>query len=381
MNYRKPESRSCHILAMLALSIFFVIAISFLTPHIAHAGDVNNGKINLTQGDTKQLRVQIADAPKIDWTSSNTRVCAAINSSGLIQAIGPGTCTIFASVPGQRYFWTIKVNPLRLNKSSLVLLPRRQGADLNLTYKKANANATWSSSNPHIAAVNGKGTVVPVSPGVCTITATWNNISVPCSVQVLETNPSSLRQYCPPKSNRGRLVIVGSALMDYWATAQSDFGSTKIINNAISHTTLAEWRGWRKKLITDYKPKAVVICLGTEDLDANPAMSADDLANSMQDFIRAIHRTSKKAKVFFVSIPLYPTRQELWDTTRSYNSQMRAFCAKNKYLTYLNLSDALMAGAVPNHTMFNGVRRDLSAAGYQKVKKVVCTKKVKKAAK
>ena len=160
MNIRKLESGRLRILALLALSMLFVIAISWLAPQRTHAEDVNNGTIKLTQGETRQLRAAIADAPQINWASSNTNVCAAINSSGLIQAIGGGTCTVSASVAGKRFLWTVKVTPLKLNKTELVLLPRRQGFDLNLNYNSsvdAWGGGTWNvtDSNSSAYGING----------------------------------------------------------------------------------------------------------------------------------------------------------------------------------------------------------------------------------
>ena len=381
MNYRKLESGRFRILAVLAFSMLILIAMSCLMSRMAHADDVNNGTIKLTQGETKQLTAAIADAPQISWTSSNPAVCATVNTSGLIQAVGQGTCTISAAVQGKRIFWTVKVNPLKLNKTSVVLLPRRQGVDLNLNYKKADRGASWSSSHPSVASVNGKGSVVGLSPGTSEITATWNNVRVTCSVQVLETNPSTLRQLRSPKSNRRKVVIAGSTLLDYWAGAQAAFGSVSIVNNAVPRSTLAEWKGWRKKLITDYRPKAVIIGLGIEDIDMMPEPNVDQLAADVQALINTIHRTSRKAKIFFVSVPLYPGREAKWDAIRSYNAQMKAFCASNKsFATFMNLNAVLLKGGVPDRTLFHGVYRYLSDAGYNKIKRVIVTKKVKRAA-
>lgn len=380
MNTRKLESSRLHVLAMLALSVLVVIAVSWLAPQRAHADDVNNGTIKLIQGETKQLRAAIADAPQINWSSSNTNVCAAINNSGMIQAIGGGTCTVSASVAGKRFFWTVKVTPLKLNRTELMLLPRRQGFDLNLNSKKANRGASWSSSHSSIASVSGKGTVTAHSAGVCEITATWNNVKVTCVVQVLDTNPSTLRQFRPPKSNRGKVVIAGSTLLDYWAGAQAAFGSISIVNNAVPRTTLAEWKVWRKQLITNYRPKAVIIGLGIEDIDLAPGLNVDQLAGDMQDLINTIHKTSRKAKIFFVSVPLYPGREAKWDTIRNYNAQMKAYCAKNAFVTFMNLNRVLLKGGVPDHSLFHGVYRYLSDAGYNRIKKVIVTRKVKRAA-
>ena len=115
-------------------------------------------------------------------------------------------------------------------------------------------------------------------------------------------------------------------------------------------------------------------------------LKEEECVIQMQNLITKIHKKSKKTKIFFVSIPLYPGRNEkLQATILDYNSDMKAFCKKNKkYVTYLDLQSKLMKGKNPDSSKFSGKEAGknlyLTSKGYKTVKSVI-VKKVRKAVK
>ena len=396
MNIKEHSSFRQNIWKIFAMSILMILAIGLLTPAKAHADTVKMGTIKMNPNTTKQLTVKASGEAGIAWSSSKDTICSAIKS-GLIQShsIG-GSCYIYAKVNGgNTYRWKIKVYQLKMKTQSLTLMKRRGTKTLTLSPKTAQKKADWQSSNPNVASVNGKGVVTPHASGNALITATWNGVSVSASVQVLSANLNNMTKYYPSKKNRQTVVMIGSTLFDHWSTAEKDFGSTPVVNNAFHQATIADFSKHYKKLITNYKPKAVVICLGTDEIHKRTINGKEGLpletveeacVKQMQTLITRIHKKSKKTKIFFVSLPLYPNRSaDLWAAVNDYNSDMKAYCKKHKkYLTYLNLQGALMKGKKPNSAYFSGTESGgnlyLTTAGYGKVKSVI-VKKAKKAAK
>ena len=390
MNKKEQSRFRQSIWKIFALSVLMILAFGLLTPAKAHADIVKMGTIKMNPNTTRQLTVNASGEAGIAWTSSNTNVCVTVNQSGLIQSLANGgSCYIYAKVNGgNTYRWTVKVYQLKMKTKSLTLMQRRGTKKLKLSPKSAQKGADWQSSNRSVATVSGSGVVTPHKSGNALITATWNGITVSASVQVLSANPSNNAKYYPSKKNKRTVVLIGSTLLDHWTTYDKDFGSTPVINNAYHKATIKEVTTYSKKLITNYKPKVVVICLGSDELHSSWSTKGteEQCVDQMQALITKIHKKSKKTKIFFVSIPLYPNRNEkLWATIMDYNNDMKAFCKKNKkYLTYLNLQGALMKGKKPNASLFSGkyerTNLYLTKAGYNVVKKVV-VKKVRKAAK
>ena len=390
MNMKEERSLRQSIWKIFALSVLMVLATCLLTPAKTHAAPVDLGTVKMNPNTTKQLTVKASGEAGIAWTTSNTSVCVNVNQSGLIQSLANGgSCYIYAKVNGGKtYRWKIKVYQLKMKTKSLTLMERRGTKTLKLSPKSAQKEASWQTSNRRVATVSSSGVVTPHKPGNALITATWNGISVSASVQVLSASPSNNAKYYPAKKNKQTVVLIGSTLFDHWTTAFKDFGSTPVINNAYHKATIKEVSKYYTKLITAYKPKAVVICLGSDELHESWSTEGTEekCVEQMQALINKIHKKSKKTKIFFVSLPLYPNRsKELWATVNEYNSDMKAFCKKHKkYLTYLNLQGALMKGKKPYSKYFSGTESGgnvyLTSLGYGKVKDVI-VKKVKKAAK
>jgi lysophospholipase L1-like esterase len=394
MRKNKAANPGLRVLITLVLSMLLVFAVGFQVSHRAAASEtekpapvpekktITKETVKMIQFNTKQLKAGTpAAGTQIQWSSSNINVCV-VSPSGLVQAVNGGSCTITAVNQNTTYKWPVKVTPLQLNKTSMTLIRRRPGETLSLNNKNAKNATSWSSSHTSVATVNSSGYVTPHAAGSAVISAKWNGVTLTCTVQVKDATVDTLRSFRNPKSssNQKKVILAGASLLDHWTSAYSAFGSTTIINNAIPDSFFANWNSWYKKLITQYNPKVVVLCLGTDDIGAGPFITGEQAAEKMQKLIEKIHKKCKKTKIFYVSLPLYPMNPTAWDATNTYNSLMKDYCSKKKFMTYLNLTTPLLAGSEPIEIYFKAPNTYLSPEGYNVVNSVV-VKKVKKAAK
>lgn len=167
-------------------------------------------------GDTRQISATVlpisAANKNLKWSSSNTSV-AKVSSSGVVTAVGDGTCTITAtSTDGSNISSSISVivdsniyvTGVSISPSSISLYSgETYTLSANVTPSNAtNPSVTWSSSNTSIATVNSIGKVTAVSQGSCTIYATSNENSSfkgSCTVTVSDKqftiSPSSKTLY------------------------------------------------------------------------------------------------------------------------------------------------------------------------------------------
>lgn len=115
----------------------------------------------------------------VSWTSSNTNVCA-VDSNGLVQAVGIGSATILCkSLDGGvtamcNIYVKQPATSVVLNTSETTV-SKGQVFWLNATVLPENADnklVTWSSTNNKIATVDATGKVTAVEPGIVTIIAT-----------------------------------------------------------------------------------------------------------------------------------------------------------------------------------------------------------------
>ena len=133
------------------------------------------------EGEQLTATVQPASfAKSIVWNSSDTKV-ASVSDSGLVTAVGPGTCIISATAGDRHVSATVSVLAARVRVSGVSFdktehkIPVRGTAKLTATIAPADATVktlVWTSDDPGIASVSRTGIVTAVSVGTTTIRAT-----------------------------------------------------------------------------------------------------------------------------------------------------------------------------------------------------------------
>lgn len=133
------------------------------------------------EGEQLTATVQPASfAKSIVWNSSDTKV-ASVSDSGLVTAVGPGTCIISATVGDRHVSATVSVLAARVRVSGVSFaeskheIPMGGTATLTATITPADATVktlVWTSDDPGIASVSRTGIVTAVSVGTTKIHAT-----------------------------------------------------------------------------------------------------------------------------------------------------------------------------------------------------------------
>ena len=133
------------------------------------------------EGEQLTATIQPASfAKSIVWNSSDTKV-ASVSDSGLVTAVGPGTCIISATAGDRHVSATVSVLAARVRVSGVSFsetkheIPMGGTATLTATITPADATVktlVWTSDDPGIASVSRTGIVTAVSVGTTTIHAT-----------------------------------------------------------------------------------------------------------------------------------------------------------------------------------------------------------------
>jgi M6 family metalloprotease-like protein len=158
---------------------------------------------SLVAGRTAQLAATPKDAGgaalsgrAITWASGNAAV-AAVNASGLVTGVAPGTASVTATVDGVSGAAAVTVTPVPV--ASVTITPATAtlqvgaAAALAATARDSAGGAltgrtvTWSSATPAVATISTSGVVTGVAVGSATITATSEGRSG--SAQVTVTPP------------------------------------------------------------------------------------------------------------------------------------------------------------------------------------------------
>ena len=188
-------------------------------------------KISINKGKTAQLKLN-GNSQKVRWGSTNKKV-ATVTSKGVVKGINAGTCKIYASVGGKKFYCkvtvkkssndiitspskpnSIPVSVFSINQFSMKIKEGESSKIGTYIYPSNASNKTikWSTSNSSVATVDNNGNVFGVGVGNATITASCGGFTSSCKVEVdinfNEQEALNNITYQTHKTESGIVVIV-----------------------------------------------------------------------------------------------------------------------------------------------------------------------------
>lgn len=157
-------------------------------------GDVSgNGTVDITDvmAACKILaRDSNAQEPERDAAFAAAGVTEYQKNGGVAQTVTisdvMAICKAIASDSYIRYFPRIRLTSLSLDSPGLTLTTdNSQTLTPSLSDPAAFPYLTWSSVNPEVATVDGRGCITAVSPGRTVVVAAFNNLTTSCTVDVV----------------------------------------------------------------------------------------------------------------------------------------------------------------------------------------------------
>ena len=359
MNHQtKYKNRTVRVLILLSVVLTLAIGMH----QAVYAAKLSDKKLILCQGESGRLRLKGASGV-VEWKSGNPNI-AQVGEKGLVQALRPGRCRIQAVCGGSTYSCKVIVQAIAFSQPVLTMVRGRQH-QLKFNSDKV-TGAVWSSSDENIARVKN-GVVTSVSPGKAVISAKWSGITLKCMVTVKENLPENLSEAYPAiKANRGKIVLAGSSSMDFWENAQQAFAPYDVINTAVRGTTVSEWLVWYRTLITRYKPAAVVLYVGSNDLGNGESISGEKNAENTILLLKRISKKLKNTPIFYISINPCWARKGAWKKISESNTLVKNFCDRKKNLYYIDIVSAFAdQNGTPNPAYFLPDHLHPSEKGYK----------------
>lgn len=357
--------------------LFLVLCVSslfssgaFLAANQTSQADAALSKKSLSMklGQTKRLRLKGASG-KVKWSSSNKDIATV--DKGRVTAQGEGTCTITALNRGRSYVCSITVGSVSISHTDITLVKRRQ---IRLQIKGYAGEPEWTSSRKSVAEVDRDGNVTGVEYGRCEITARCGDIVLSCAVRVVEPDHKSLHTfYKSAGAVKKSVLLCGSSSFDQWRLAYEAFAPLSVTNMGIGGSTVAYWVKWRKLLVTSFKPAAVVVYIGSNDL-AKGISGTKNAANTIR-LLKLLRKDLKSTPIFYVSVCPCWGRKSLWKSVKISNRKMKQYCNGAKNMYYIDLASAFLdETGKPDRALFKEDQIHPSKQGYEIWKQVVAEK-------
>jgi len=260
-----------------------------------------------------------------------------------------------------------------------VMLRRTLQLKLNKRVK-----ASYKSSDQRVVKVDRKGMITTKKKGVAVITAryrqrTCHAVIIVQSSKYTDDNALKIRQRQLSAAesirtfsrSRKTVLLAGSSGFDRWTEAAKAFKGFNLINNAIGGSTAEQWLDYSKDLIYPYKPDAVLLFVGSNDI--NWSTDGEVCAEHICRLITEMHeKLGNDVPVFYVSMLKNQRRLRLWKEEARSNAYVKDFCRRTANTYYIDLVPLFLnKKGVPIRKYFSVDHLHPSRKGYQIFTKII----------
>jgi lysophospholipase L1-like esterase len=137
------------------------------------------------------------------------------------------------------------------------------------------------------------------------------------------------------------IVCLGSSSINGWQqTVGVDLAPLKVVTRGLPGSTMADAVQYVDRLVLHYRPRAVVLYHGDNDIadGATPAQICD----AFNAFTAAVHAKLPDARVYVISIKPSPGRWHLWPRMARTNALLREACARDQRLAYVDVASKML---------------------------------------
>lgn len=258
-------------------------------------------------------------------------------------------------------------NAVGLNETSVKMTRKRT---FQLRIEGADTTVRWSSSDPSVASVGKKGRIKAKKAGSCVITAKYEGRAYRCRVRVYrhsgDWRPQAILDTYKPRRDKGKVILAGSSYMERWEDAAEALEPYEILNMGISGSKVDDWLRLYKKLIVPYKPKAIVLCSGDNNMHGSAGSeSGTQTAGKVMRLLSLLGKELPDTEICYVSVAPNPLRWKVWKEAQICNRRVENYCRTKKKLHFIDMTPYLLKDGKPWGSLYCGDRLHLNKKGYK----------------
>lgn len=163
----------------------------------------------------------------------------------------------------------------------------------------------------------------------------------------------------------GSVVFVGSSSLRLWKTLGEDLAPTPVINRGFGGSRTDDVLHYVDRIVTPYRPRAVVYYAGDNDLGRDAAPTPATVADNFKRFVERVREGGAGVPVYFISIKPSPKRMGRWPSMAQANRLVESFAAAQDDVTYLDVASGMLdAEGNVRHELFSADGVHMNAEGY-----------------
>lgn len=161
------------------------------------------------------------------------------------------------------------------------------------------------------------------------------------------------------------VVFVGSSSIRLWSSLHMDMQPIPVVQHGFGGAKLNDVVHYADRLVSNYKPRAVVVFAGTNDISPRAQKKPEVLLASYQAFVKTITAEQPDLPVFFINVTPSLQRWEVWPIAQQANALISRYSDTLSNLHVIDTGPALLGAdgkPVRDNYRFDGLH--LSKEGY-----------------
>ena len=142
----------------------------------------------------------------------------------------------------------------------------------------------------------------------------------------------------PPPDNA--ILFTGSSSVVYWRSLAEDMAPLTVMNRGFGGSQMFELNMYRDRIVTPYKPRAVLVYEGDNDVAAGK-QPAEILAE-YRDFVTHLVQKLPNTDVYFIAVKPSIRRAHLWSTMVEVNEGLKSIANEFDHVRFLDTSTPML---------------------------------------
>jgi lysophospholipase L1-like esterase len=161
------------------------------------------------------------------------------------------------------------------------------------------------------------------------------------------------------------IVFTGSSSITFWSTLPQDMAPLPVINRGFGGSRLDAVVHYAPRTVVAYRPRAVVLFAGTNDIAGPKPKSAQQVFDGYRAFVDVVHAALPATPIYYISITPTPSRWKLWPIVQAANRLIADHTQTDPRLHFIDLTDVIFgADGQPDRSLFRLDRLHPNPKGY-----------------
>lgn len=146
----------------------------------------------------------------------------------------------------------------------------------------------------------------------------------------------------PPKP--GSIVFTGSSSFVRWHSLAEDMKPLPVLNRAFGGSQYTDVNQYAARTVIAYRPPAVVVYAGDNDLAAPGPNTPESVAKQVQRFVEIVHGQLPDTWIYVLSIKPSYLRWDAWQRMKAANQLIEAYLRTQPRTQYVDVATPMFGG-------------------------------------